>query len=282
MTPSIFHPTRKGGDCMAIAFSCPSCKAHVQVTDDLAGQTGQCPLCERLIVIPSSAKPMPTLLDADGNPVPILMPVQAPPREEAKAKSPRYDEPRRSRRATPVEKKPSGPMWPWALGVLACIAVVGLLFSSFIVLCAYRPVEPRSNVQVLVTNRNKPRDSMIGKLEGNRATLQDGVFQVRGVLTRNDPVGLNGRYKHYNIELRGNVHYVLEVDSDHFPAAIRLEDRRGNILLENRNAVNGGVTIAHLPPFTDEFTVIATTVNPGFGDFTVTIREAHRMKPALR
>lgn len=267
---------------MAIAFSCPSCKAHVQVGDDLAGQTGQCPLCERLIIIPSSAKPMPILLDADGNPVPILAPMKTPPREESKPKSSRYDEPRRARRAAPVEKKPTGPMWPWALGILAGIAIVGLLLSSFIVLCAYRPIEPRTNVQVLEINRNKPRASMIGKLEGNRATLQDGVFQVRGVLTRNDPVHLNGRYKPYNVELRGNVHYVMEVDSDHFPAAIRLEDRRGKILLENRNPINGNVMIAHVPPFTDEFTVIATSMNPAFGEFTVTIREAHRMKPALR
>jgi hypothetical protein len=273
---------RKGGVRMAISFSCPSCKAHVQVGDELAGQTGQCPRCERLIIIPSNTQPMPILLDADGNPVPIFVPVKMAPSDEPKAKSSRYDEPRRARRRAPVEKKPAGPMWPWALGILAGIAATGLLFSSFIVLCAYRPPQPSANVQIVEMKRAKAFGVLFGKLDGNRVTLQDGVFQVRAALTRDDPVHLDGRYKAYKVELRANVLYEFEVASEQFPPIIHLEDNVGRRIGENRVPKNGSVASFHVPQFTNTFTVVATSANPAMGEFTLTIREAHRMKPPVR
>ena len=263
---------------MAISFTCPNCKAYINIGEESAGQTGQCPRCERLILIPSSDKPMPILLDEHGNPVPILTPTKAVPREEAKP-----EPPRRARRVS-VEKKPSGPMWPWLLGILGGIAVFVLLLSSFIVLCSYRPRENASNVRIVLNNPAVKPVTMIGRLEGQRAFFQDGVFQMRASLRADDelhPQDFARRRKRYEIELRGNTPYIFEMNSHVLTNAITMTDRNGNNIRDDRNPGQGNATIAFMPAFTDTYTVFVSSVHPGFGEFTLTIHEQGRMRPPV-
>jgi hypothetical protein len=265
---------------MAISFTCPSCKAHIHVGDESAGQTGQCPRCERLILIPSSDKPMPILLDEQGNPVPILVPVKTSPRGEAKT---REEAPRRARRVS-VEKKPSGPMWPWLLGILGGVVVFVLLLTSFIVLCSYRPRENASNVRIVLNNPAAKPATMIGRLEGQRAFFQEGVFQIRASLRADDelhPQDFARRRKRYEIALRGNTGYVFEMDSKVLTNAITLTDRNGNVLREDNNPGRGNANIAFMPAITDTYTVFVSSVHPGFGEFTLTILEQGRMRPRV-
>jgi len=269
---------------MAISFSCPNCKAHVQVGDELAGHTGQCPLCERLIVIPSNAQPAPMLLDADGNPVRMSPPVKMPPPLDLKPKSPRCDTPRKARQRALIEKKPSGPRWPWALGTVGGFTVIVLLISSVVALFAYRPREPAYHVIVIEQTRPRLGAALVGQLDGNRAFLADGVFQVRTTLRADDEFeALRNRHqKRYLVELRGNIPYVFDMDSTVLRSAIRVEDRNGNVLRDDRNPAPGNASIAFMPPFTDTYTVVVTTTQPGFGEYTLTIYEQARMKPPVR
>jgi hypothetical protein len=265
---------------MAISFTCPNCKAYIHVGDESAGQTGQCPRCERLIIIPSTHKPMPILLDEHGNPVPILAPTKPLPHEEAKPKL-REETPRRVRRA-PVEKKPSGPMWPWLLGILGGVAVFVLLLSSLIVLFSYRPREQPSKLQIVLNNPAPRPPAMIGRLEGQRLFLQDGVLQMRTELRADDelhPQDFARRRKRYDIELRGNTPYIFEMDSKVLTNAITLTDRNGDILREDRNPGAGNASIAFVSPFTATYTLFVSSVHPALGEFTLTIHEQGRPKP---
>ena len=137
-------------------------------------------------------------------------------------------------------------------------------------------------MQVVHSPRSMGDGVLVGRLDGQRLFFQDGVFQVRSRLTPQDPMHpplFMNRHKRYEVELRGNFHYVVEVDSPHFASCIRLEDRFNGLKTENRFPINGQVSVDFIPQFTDTFVVIVTTVNPGFGEFTLTVREANRLKP---
>ena len=267
---------------MAITFSCPSCKAHIQVGDDQAGQTGQCPRCERLMIIPSAQVHRPVLLDADGKPVPVLVQVSTQP---GRSGTQERDEPetrgRRSR--VPVEKKPSGPMWPWVLGTIGGIIVGILLFASFLALCNYRPPEPSPRVQFMQPRAEVvQRTVLAGRLEGQRAFLQNGVFQLRSNLTTNDPVSAFDaacRSKRYEVDLRRDVGYVIEMDSRQVASTIRVFDRFNNFINSRSNPGIGDASLFHRPQFTDNFFIEVSTTRPGLGEFVLTIREEFVPKP---
>src|ERR1051325_2117219 len=266
---------------MAISFACPGCKTLIQVGEEMAGQTGQCPRCEKLLIIPSAHTLAPILLDADGKPVPTAPP---PARKPAPTIAADDDRPRSRRRA--LEKKPAGPTWPWAVGVVGAILVFILLFSSFITLFAYRPREVRSNLIVVEQRRSlfNGQEVTHGRLEGNRAFLDDnGVFQVRSAITAADLLdqgeGVWGRFrtKRFEIQLVRDKHYIIEVDNKRFSSFVRLENRAPN----ERKFQNGGRN-AQIPYWclgAGEILVGVGNLENVDGEFTLTIRESHLPKP---
>ena len=68
-----------------------------------------------------------------------------------------------------------------------------------------------------------------GRLDGQRAVLQNGVFQVHSALANDDPVDhfhpeVGCRCKRYEIELRNDRVYVLEQESNQFDCFVRVEN----------------------------------------------------------
>ena len=266
---------------MPLSFACPGCKAQIEVGDELAGLTGQCPRCQRLLIVPTPQQPQPILLDENGMPVSQPVPVAAPvpkalwrdpePRSRSERDAPR-------RRVRPAPKEPSGPMWPWALGIFGAIVVGGLLFASFLVLVFWRP---KSNAPRPVEVQQK-RVEFKPMVERQRAQLQNGVFQARSALTNDDMFDRRGhRCKVYEVELRADVDYVLDMKSAQFDAEIRLESFDGR-MLDNRQNLPGHLqaSMGFRPLQTEIFVVHATSVNPGtIGEFTLTIRELDKVAP---
>ncbi len=258
---------------MSISFACPECKVQIEVADEYAGHSGTCPRCQRVIEIPSGKQPLPTMVGAQ----------TVPPRESARSK-PRpadVDEPLarpRRPRAAALPKQPMGPIWPWFVGIFAAVVVVSLLISSFAVLVFWRKADPtRPAVQEF-----KGHGVTAGRLEGRRAMMQDGVFQTRTALHPNDPIDLdhpNSRAKVFDIQFIGGRDYVIELDSNQFDSELRLEDVGGPIITDFGNRGGRSARINWRPQFTDNYTVHVTNPNGGLGDFTVTIREANRIKP---
>ena len=125
---------------MSLSFACPSCRAFMEVADELAGRSGQCPRCQHVFVVPSPALglPKPTLA---GKAIPAteMIPPTDPWAEEKPKPSPRSGRPRRVHSVPPA---PSGPLWPWFIAVPLGLVVAVLLFSSFIVLVSWRNRRP--------------------------------------------------------------------------------------------------------------------------------------------
>ncbi len=271
---------------MAISFPCPNCKTLIQVGEELTGQTGQCPRCQRLILIPSAQTPVPVLLDEQGRPVPTAPPLASRRDKPAPVFGDNDDRPRSRRGRTAAEKLPDGPTWPWALGIFGAIVIVILLFSSFVTLFTYRPREVPSNL--IVVEQRRPFAEVpavtVGRLEGNRAIMQDGVFQIRGMIAISDPIdfgaGVNGlsRHKRYEIELRGDRNYIVEVDGKQFNATVRVEDRFDKNM-EFFRGFGRHARLEYWPLRTEIHTIYASNVDGALGEFTLTIREAGRPKP---
>jgi hypothetical protein len=266
---------------MSISFACPECKAKIEVGEEHVGHAGQCPRCQKLIVIPSPNQPMPIFVGADA------VPREDPkPRRRAEAKEP----PARPRRTPATPKQPAGPIWPWVVGVFGALVMAALLFSSFAVLVFWRRPEPTRPV-ALVDHKhgaiNQAKGVTVGRLEEQRAVLQDGVFQIRSELTVNDPIDPKPgpahvlRCKRFEIELRGDRSYVLELDSNHFDSYIRVENLERNEWDVGQKGV-GNARLEFSPPRTSVFTVYASCMDPALGRFTLTIREKNVPKPFVQ
>lgn len=265
----------------------------MEVGDELAGQTGQCPRCQHVFTIPSPKQPMPTLV---GKAVPSA-PTRIPPADPWAQDVPREeDKPRsgagRPRRVRAAPKQPSGPIWPWFVGILGALVVGGLLFSSFLVLALWRKsvtkiahvgMMPPPQVgfdippplQVMVNNQRVT----VGVLDGQRAFMQNGVFQVKTELNNIDPIDNRGcRTKRFEIELLRDRTYVFEQDSNQFDSLVRIETF--NVFVdENGFRFNRNARVMYTPLETQVYTIIATSVDPAFGAFTLTVREQGMPKP---
>src|SRR5580693_1283460 len=111
---------------MALTFACPGCKAELQLPDELAGQSGQCPRCQRMILIPSPTQHRAVLLGAA-----LPAPAGAKPATPARSQSSAADrDPARSRKPRTVPKRASGPIWPWLVGISGTLVCGGLLIAS--------------------------------------------------------------------------------------------------------------------------------------------------------
>jgi hypothetical protein len=267
---------------MSLQFACPSCKAYMEVADELAGHSGQCPRCQHVFVVPSPAlgAPKPVVV-AKAIPATATIPPTDPWAEEQPKPRPRGERPRRVRSVPPA---PSGPLWPWLIAVPLALVVAVLLFSSFIVLVAWRKpatIPPGVALQELPVFKKQPDRAIIGRLDGNRAFMEGGVFQVREKLTNTDPLDLDDarcRAKRFDVELIANRTYLIDIDSNDFDPVVSIDelnnpiDRQGN--RGNRNA-----QIVFMPRRTAVFTIYASSVDPAFGPFTLTVREQNVAKP---
>lgn len=241
-----------------------------------------------MMIIPTSMQPNAILLDEHGNPVPQAAPkpiLTATPKIEPKRERD-YDDDRRSRRRPASEKKPSGPTWPWTIGVIGAIAAFVLLFSAFIALFAYRP--PPEKQHVLVVDNRSPdigKPQTIGRVEGNRLFLENGIVQFQTRLNENDMFdngpGANGFFKtnRFEVELRGGQQYVIDVQGRGLDKFVRVENRFGNMLDFRHQQGPGGASLRFTPFETANYIVYVSNVEPRAGDFTVSIREAHLAKP---
>lgn len=271
---------------MSLSFTCPSCKAHMEVPDDLAGQSGQCPRCQHVFTIPSPKAPpfIPV-----GKPV-AGAPTKIPPYDPW-AKEPARDDSRplssagRPRRARAMPPQPSGPVWPWLVGILGALVVGGLLFASFLVLVAWRKpmsFDHRNAIKqqippVVVQNQRVT----VGRFDGQRAFFFDGVFQVKADLSPNDPqdpTRFGCKRKRYDIELRAFQNYAIEVDGAQFDPRIRLEPM--NDFPRESGGFNRNTLLFYTPQFNNQMVTIYVSSNqPANGQFTLTVREQHRQKP---
>jgi hypothetical protein len=169
-------------------------------------------------------------------------------------------------------------MWPWVVGFFGAVVMVALLISSFSVLVFWRrapePTRPVANVE---NNR-----VMVGRLEGNRAILQNGVFQVRAELTKNDPRDLDhfdSHCKRFEVELLANKFYTFEMDSNQFNCEVRCESPDNAEIAASDGNGGRNAKLDYRPRQTMLYHIYATSTHPATGDFTLTIREQHRPKP---
>jgi hypothetical protein len=257
---------------MSISFACPECRAQIEVADEFAGHAGQCPRCHDVVVIPSPDQPAPILATVVSTPAQREQPEPKPKRVERESAAPRR------RRTNPVPKQPAGPIWPWVVGFFGAVVMVALLISSFSVLVFWRRAPEPTRLGELVENNRVT----VGRLEGNRAFMQNGVFQIRAELNKNDQFDFDhegSRSKRYEIELQANKLYVLEMDSNQFTCEVRCE-RPDNLEIVRSNP-NGqrNAQLIHAPQQTRLYHVYATSIDPALGNFTLTIREQNRPKP---
>ena len=272
---------------MSLSFTCPSCKAHMEVPDDLAGQSGQCPRCQLVFTIPSPKAPpyIPV-----GKPV-AGAPTKIPPHDPW-AKEPPRDDNRpfssagRPRRARAVPPQPSGPVWPWLVGIVGALVVGGMLFASFLVLVAWRKPVSFDNRQAIKNQIPpvgvRPQRVTVGRLEEQRAFLFDGIFQVKADLSPNDPPDpfrFGCKRKRYDIELRQGQTYVIEADGVQFDPRLRLEPNAE--FHRESGGFNRNTQIVFAPRI-DQFVAIYVSSNqPANGPYTLTVREANRPKPFI-
>lgn len=274
---------------MALSFACPACRVELQLPDELAGQAGQCPRCEALIEVPSAKQPTPVLLKVGNTP-----PVVAPPPTPRTSRPPVDDRtPSRARRTVPPPPRvPSGPVWPWLIGVAGGLVCAGLLIASVVVLFSGRSFDALSkkkDIHPQPFGIKEEKKGMVaqqgvrfGRLDGVRATMHNGVFQIRTELTQNDaldPEEIDSYSKRFEVELIAGRTYVVEHDSQFFDCLIRVENFNDQVLASNNNRFTRNAWAEYTPPNTGIYLIYATTPQQAFGPCTVTIRERNVPKP---
>lgn len=105
----------------------------------------------------------------------------------------------------------------------------------------------------------------------NRLTMNDDVDQVRR-MGRFAP-----RCKIYNVKMTGGTTYSIILRSRQFDAYLRLEDAKGGRLAENDDGGPGFGLDSHIlfrAPATANYRVIATSLAPATGEFTLSVQPA--------
>ncbi len=117
-----------------------------------------------------------------------------------------------------------------------------------------------------------------------------GVFRHSDQLVQGDVVfqnpnrgGVNNNRvcKQYVIDLEAGKTYLINLDAaPHFDAYLRLANVHGPVIAENDDS-NGTLNseIRFVPPATKSYVVVATSLNGGFGPYTLTVREPQFKKP---
>jgi hypothetical protein len=282
---------------MIISFACPECEAKIEIGEEYAGQSGECPRCQQMIVIPSSSKPTkPILALAGATPLPPSDAEedggeQRKPRRRA---SEADAAPRRLRRARQPSKSVGVPTWVWVLGSFVALFGAGLLVISFVVLVFWRNNEPtKPAADPKFVGKVEPpmpkfevKGVIAGRLEGRRAILQNGVFQIQSALGPGDLIDPDDEQqrchcKIFEVEMRADKEYVLEMQSEQFFCILRIEDDRRNVWAENARFRDKFQRVTFQPEAPRVFLIYASCNDPAFGPFTLTIREtdAKRIVP---
>lgn len=252
---------------MSIAFVCPECEARMEVPDEHAGLSGQCPRCQHVFTIPSSNAP----------PVRRATPVLPPPIPDAEPDTSRPLKNRRPRREPPAPQ-PRGPAWPWLVGLPTALVVAGLLFSSLMVLNFHRrPATPRLAIAAISTSPSSRDDLVsIGKLHGQRVHFDGGAFTLKTLLTPTDPTDNppNGsRAKRFLLELQPGKLYQIEMESTRFNPFIELKDSAGFVMRNAGNFGNNKAQFDFEPRDPGVFTLRASSMDPRVGLFSLKITE---------
>ena len=217
---------------MALSFACPMCQARMEVGDELAGRTGQCPRCRHVFVVPGPIASPATAAVPPTNPW-----TTEPTQPASAAASPRNGSRRR-----------------WLIAALLTLVVTPLLLSGFIKLMGAR--KPTA----VNRNRGSLPDSIdhvtSGQLKGGRAFLDKGVFQIHSELTHNDPLLKSVHCKRYEIELIAKRVYVIEHDSPIFDTAIHVFDQNDEVAWRGNLGVHKAALI-YTPPRTGIYTIYA-------------------------
>jgi hypothetical protein len=265
---------------MSISFACPQCNVQVEVADEFAGHAGQCPRCQSVIAIPS------------GNQPPPLPAEEIPPPREARRKpkaAPVPEEPRR-RRTPPTPAKPFGPIWPWLVGGLAALVFIGLMASSVAVLAFWRePVVIPKREEQPAAAKPVPPQIDIGQLDGKKAVLAGGVFQVRGTFTVADAIdftdvqlGARGRSREFEIEMRADKDYQFEYVSAEFDAYLSIARQFEFPPLTKAGARGArNIRLIFRPPVNGAYSIRVSSFEPSVGAYTLTIRELERPRPFI-
>lgn len=258
---------------MAISFSCPSCRARIEVADEHAGQQGQCPRCEQLVQIPTEAMP-PLLLPPVETPTVALPPADpwaAPEEDEPQIDDAPAKKPKPKTRKAVTKTAPPLRLWAWAIGGTLLIITFGLFLSSLAVLIFWRRTETPPNVDRLVGVSEPDR------LQKDRLILKGGFVQVRDVIRPQDlvdPEDPNCRCKRYQIDLKADRDYWFEQESFNFAPWFRIEEQRRLLKVDCINdAKLAKATLNFRPPADGVYMVFVSTIEPGFGEFTFTVRE---------
>jgi hypothetical protein len=112
---------------------------------------------------------------------------------------------------------------------------------------------------------------------GQRVALQNGFYQTDTQLTPQDPArpgARDCRFRVYLVELQAGKRYVVEQRSHEIDPFLEIEDRAGVLMAQDDD---GGLEldarIEFSPPRTETYVVIASSFDPDFGPFSLTIRE---------
>jgi hypothetical protein len=289
---------------MSISFACPECAAPIEVADEHAGQSGQCPRCQRVIEIPTPTKILTSKATPAAVPARDWWEEPRPERRSRRRWSDDDDLPRR-RGVALAQQGSGGPMWAWLLGIFAAVVAFGLLVASFAVLVSWRQPEPTKHKDPVLVGEVRELQKMEPQMNGppkaprptvtagrldamNQAFLANGVFQMRSELHPEDPMDIDHphcRAKIVRVHLDVDKTYVVEMQSDRLDSEVRIErDQfgvKGNqeALEISRPVGNNDAMLRYRPKFAGLHQVHATTRNGIMGSFTLTIREEGRPRP---
>jgi hypothetical protein len=120
-------------------------------------------------------------------------------------------------------------------------------------------------------------------LSGGSAGDFTAPFTTNNRLTMNDPIDqgrrqMGTRCKVFNVKMNANTTYSIILRSRQFDAYLRLEDSRGNRLAENDDGGPGFGLDSHIlfrPTVTGTYRVIATSLGPAVGEFTLSVQNAN-------
>lgn len=282
---------------MPITCACPECTTKLRVPDTAAGKKVRCTKCQAVFAVPAASPPP--------EPPKVVVPVKAasgpeadefPPQErfaEAADDDDEADEPKKPRKARKGKERGPARNWPMILGVggAAAFLLLSAIMTGLILWVqsadahlprgrfpvggpAPRPMPAPGPFGGGMPNVPNPN---AGKIVGRPVVLVGGVFQTKGQLTNQDPADPEEpdcRYKAFQVLMWANKTYVIEMESAAFEANVRVEDRNGEIIEpQDENLEGRKFRLQVRPPRNEPYLVVATSLEPGTGPFSLTIRE---------
>src|SRR5205085_675991 len=107
----------------------------------------------------------------------------------------------------------------------------------------------------------------VGRVEGQRIFMENGVFRVHtklGPTDLVDPTSRECRCKKYEVELRGGQTYVIEQESAQFDPFLRIESADKRETKQEGRQGNRHAWLNFMPERTGIYIVYATCFDPAF------------------